>query len=510
MRKEKRIFPRISLSLALLLCAVALLSSCAVHTEPVTETHTAPSVQEESVQPAQEPGLLSEKAEKPQNTVLHAAYMKGAKGFFMPEKRITRAEIAQIFYNLQLTKPGKSTFSDVEPDSWYATAVSQLSGALKGYAGGTFHPDQKATLAEYLTILCRVLEVALPEMKVEDGARPPWHAPYFAAALENGWLEACPEAGADTPVSRAMAVSILNRALGRYPDKEVIEGLDETIFLDVQPGDDTYFDILEATISHSCVLEQDESWLVGSLKLPSLRPGIHRAGGIAYYVMEDRKVYRTPGILEADGVCYLVVDETGRIWADNSLHFYENTLVFCTNTGALLQSDSWCGFQFDSGGRYTSGNEEVDRYVSEILDACTDASMTQMEKLSACYCYVRDYRYLGRNSVIYDKTMSLDQAAGYANKMYSTGKGDCYNFAAAFYFLARALGYDARAVVGECGYIWNTHAIPHGWVEITMDGVDYLFDPEIENYNLRHGVSNETHGAFQVTYTGAPANYYKN
>ena len=47
-------------------------------------------------------------------------------------------------------------------------------------------------------------------------------------------------------------------------------------------------------------------------------------------------------------------------------------------------------------------------------------------------------------------------------------------------------------------------------MEIPIDGATYLFDPQIENYNNRNGISNETHGAFQVTYATAPANYYPN
>ena len=97
----------------------------------------------------------------------------------------------------------------------------------------------------------------------------------------------------------------------------------------------------------------------------------------------------------------------------------------------------------------------------------------------------------------------------FAGKLLSTGKGDCYNFAAVFCLLARKLGYLASPIVGECGYSWNWYPIAHGWVEIEMDGETYLFDPQIENYNLRAGISNETHSAWQVTYESAPARYLK-
>ena len=49
--------------------------------------------------------------------------------------------------------------------------------------------------------------------------------------------------------------------------------------------------------------------------------------------------------------------------------------------------------------------------------------------------------------------------------MYETEKGNCYNFAAAFAMLARALGYDAEAISGLVGGELQAH----GWVEIVKD-----------------------------------------
>lgn len=490
-------------------CALALtllapsLSGCAAWPRQEAEQQ-----EKEIAAPVQLSSLRIEKEILPENTKTDEAYMQGNRGFFLPDDTITRAEIAQVYWNLHLSVPGSRTFSDVAPGDWFAQAVAELSGALKGYSDGTFRPQQEATLAEFLTVLCRVLELKPPAL--EDGAGQPWYAPYLLAAQEAGWLDAHPDAQADAPVTRAVAVSILNRALGREPDREAIDRLDVCVYLDVTPEHPDYYDILEASITHTCNLDRDGAWIEKSLELPNLSAGIHLGGGSAYYVLEDRTLYREPGLLEVDGARYLVVDETGRIYADEALHQYGEELVFSTESGALLCNGSWHDFQFDDQGYYTTGYAELDGYVEEALAACTDETMTQAEKLYAAYCYVRSFGYLGRNSTIYVKTMSPTQASAYAKKIFSTGKGDCYNFAAAFYYLARRLGYDATAVVGSCGYVWNTRAIPHGWVEIPIDGATYLFDPQIENYNNRNGISNETHGAFQVTYATAPANYYPN
>ena len=229
-------------------CALALtllmspLSGCAAWPQLEKEQQ-----EKEIAAPVHLSSLRIEKEIFPENTKTDEAYMQGNRGFFLPDDTITRAEIAQVYWNLHLSVPGGRTFSDVAPGDWFAQAVAELSGALKGYSDGTFRPQQEATLAEFLTVLCRVLELEPPAL--EDGAGQPWYAPYLLAAQEAGWLDAHPDAQADAPVTRAVAVSILNRALGREPDREAIDRLDVCVYLDVTPEHPDYYDILEASIT---------------------------------------------------------------------------------------------------------------------------------------------------------------------------------------------------------------------------------------------------------------------
>ncbi|MDH6365288.1 hypothetical protein M2139_002283 [Enterococcus sp. PF1-24] len=95
----------------------------------------------------------------------------------------------------------------------------------------------------------------------------------------------------------------------------------------------------------------------------------------------------------------------------------------------------------------------------------------------------------------------LEPAAGtnfadwYATQAFSQLKGDCYCYAAAFYHMAKMLGYDAHLVSGRVQMAAGGTG-PHGWVEININGTTYVFDPEsrahISGYN-----------GYQVTY-GAP------
>ncbi len=431
---------------------------------------------------------------------VRAAYIEGAKGFFQPEKTLTRAEAAQLFQNLGLESPGTRAFTDVPSTAWYAPAVARLSGALRGYGDGTFRPAASITLAEFLTVLCR-LEGMKPS-RAKPGE--PWYAPAVEAAREAGWFEGIDEVLPQAPATRRTAVMVCNRATGRTPDRASIDRLARPVFLDVRdksaPG---YYDILEAAVDHSADWSQSE--------VPSLKPGIHVLNGAAYYVNDNGTVYETAGVLSLGADRYLVSDDYGKIYADGAIHLVDGAPVYCTEDGTLLKNQMWHEFRFDADGRYTSGDAELDQYLEDAVG--TGGSKSQLEKLYAANCLVRKFQYLGRNQAYGDsvKTMPYADAVKFAKKIFETGKGDCYNFAAAYFFLAKRLGYDATAVIGKCRYSrWGPDAYPHAWLEIPIDGKIWLFDAQIENNNIRNGVSNEQFGAFKVTYETAPAVYMKN
>ena len=437
----------------------------------------------------------------------HDPYIQGDDGFFHPDRQVTRAQLAQMLYSLGISRPGDASYADLAADDWYTPAVEEVSALFTGYEDGTFRPNAAAEMGEFVTLLCRAVE-----QEPSDGAAPgePWYAPYWQTARENGWFPDELHLQGDSPVTRATAVAMLNRAMGRTPDEAYLDGLTQAVFVDVPPDHWAYAEILEAAVGHQYA--GDGSWLPESVQLSPLEEGLYLEDGLGYYVDEDGILCRTPGILTLpDGSSCLVADTAGRIWADNGFHLYGNSLVCCASNGKLLKNNSFQGFFFDGDGLYTSGSAEIDGYVEAILTESTDVSMTRAEKLRAAFDYVRSYGYLGRNATIPDAVMSPEQASAYALKIFETGKGDCYNFTAAFYYLARALGFDATAVVGRCSYLWNPNqAISHAWVEIPIGGVTYIFDPQIENYNLRSGISNVDYGAFQVTAETAHATYYPN
>lgn len=160
--------------------------------------------------------------------------------------------------------------------------------------------------------------------------------------------------------------------------------------------------------------------------------------------------------------------------------------LYCVGEDGYLLKNAYSGsLYFDNAGRYTSGNAELDGYVLDALRSATDGSMTRDEMLRAMYLYVRDsFSYLRRH---YYTNGDVGWATQEALTMYSTGRGNCYCYAAAFWAAARALGYDAKIVSGTYG----ADDAPHGWVEILHDGERYTYDVEIEMANRRDGSSGD-------------------
>ena len=57
--------------------------------------------------------------------------------------------------------------------------------------------------------------------------------------------------------------------------------------------------------------------------------------------------------------------------------------------------------------------------------------------------------------------------------MFEYKSGNSYGYTAVFWALARGLGYEAQAVNGSYG----DDNLSHAWVEIEIDGENYVFDP---------------------------------
>ena len=104
-----------------------------------------------------------------------------------------------------------------------------------------------------------------------------------------------------------------------------------------------------------------------------------------------------------------------------------------------------------------------------VVAGITNDSMTKEEKLKVCFDYVRTYPESRPRMPHYK---GMDWPVIYADDMFVRGTGNCCSYAAAFAYMAKAIGYEEVYCCNSGG---------HGWAEI--DGL--VYDPE---WSMHHHV----------------------
>lgn len=203
------------------------------------------------------------------NTEDHVAYIIGYEdGTVRPGANITRAEVATIFFRLLTDETRESYwsqssgFTDVASGAWYSNAVSTLTraGILDGYEDGSFRPNASITRAEFTKIAVSFFKhvggaSSNPFNDVPDSA---WYAEFVKAAAELGLIDGYEDGTfrPNAPITRAEACTIVNRTLGRAPDKDNLLPEHEMLTWPDNSRDAWYYaQIQEATNSH------DYQWL---------------------------------------------------------------------------------------------------------------------------------------------------------------------------------------------------------------------------------------------------------
>ena len=191
----------------------------------------------------------------------HFAYIIGYKdGYVRPNRNISRAEVATIFFRL-LTDDARekywsstNNYSDVKDTDWCNNAISTLSnmGILKGYEDGTFHPNAPVTRAEFAVIAARFSDGAADDYATfSDVSNDYWASKEIAKAAKLGWIKGYTD-GTFRPtnnITRAEVMTLVNRVLERGVDEEGL--MEDAIqWADNKPGDWYYYDVQEATNSH--------------------------------------------------------------------------------------------------------------------------------------------------------------------------------------------------------------------------------------------------------------------
>ena len=191
----------------------------------------------------------------------HFAYVIGyPNGSVRPQGDITRAEVATIFF--RLLKPevrdgnlcSVNSFADVNEGIWYNKAVSTMAalGIIKGRSSESFDPDAPITRAEFSAI-CARFDTGMTEGDSNfTDISGHWAEAEIERAVALGWITGYPDFSfrPDSCITRAEAMSIINRVLCRIPEDEndLLPGMN--VWSDNQPGAWYYLAVQEATNSH--------------------------------------------------------------------------------------------------------------------------------------------------------------------------------------------------------------------------------------------------------------------
>ena len=379
----------------------------------------------------------------------HIAYLDtGESGMLNPGGSVTVRDFVQVLYRLLNTdETGSGSFLDVpEGDACYeAAAYLKDLGIL---SGKRLHPDDRITRGEMLKTLCAFYSQTGETFVFQDLDSSSPLYPYFCTAAANGWIASgsLVRANADDTVTRGSFARTMNHLLHRDGKRHLSNKQTGTV-LDVIPGGEYYDEMIEAAIPHTYRMEDGEEIWINSKPLPIHEPGFFFSGVRLHCIGED---------------------------------------------GNPVVNSALGGLTFNANGEITTGDTELDRQLWEILEKTVDpGTMTREEMLRAAYDHVvASYCYIyGRMYAFGAEGWAIREA----KRMLSNGGGNCYCYAALFYELARFLGYDAQIYSGRVSgeqydfqdYEGNIvyageNSTPHAWVEIEMDGENYLFDTEYE------------------------------
>ena len=219
-------------------------------------------------------------------TEKHGTYIVGYEdGTFRPEAQISRAEAAAIFARLLAEAKGENissasaryaNFTDTVPGAWYASYVNYLSsyGVVMGNSKTAFRPNDDITRAELTAMAVRFFEVTEETTTTNnkgtytvfnDVSGNHWAAEYIESAAMQGWVQGYGNGSfkADSKMTRAEAVTLINNLLNRGADEEYIANNTRKLnsFTDMYVKHWAYEAVMEAANGHTAVLENEgETW----------------------------------------------------------------------------------------------------------------------------------------------------------------------------------------------------------------------------------------------------------
>lgn len=392
------------------------------------------------------------------------------------------------FGNFRRTKVYGNEFSDIKSDAWYyenVVAAYEL-GLMTGLDANRFAPSENVSVAQILALACR-----LRSMYLDDGytfeASSPWYEAYADYAMDRGLLVHLQQSDFDKPATRYDLAEILSilpeemlSPINQVQDQSIPNVL----------SDDMYKENIYTLYRAGIISGSDQK---GTFAAESAIPRSEIATIMARIA--------NPGLRSG----FTLSTEYVTLYADS---------------GKSIQSPSWeCGrytalgwqrapFKIPAGSTPSTilnaatltpmltNFKPLDHLVGEIFAQIFTDKMTTYDKVKACYDYLIEHTEYGYPDASGIPSAATDEYVSYnsmmdayavskAYVMLKTGVGVCTDYASALLVMARRIGLDAYMVNGETSMAGGGYT-SHTWNMITIGGVDYVFDAQVED-NIAKG-----------------------
>ena len=146
----------------------------------------------------------------------------------------------------------------------------------------------------------------------------------------------------------------------------------------------------------------------------------------------------------------------------------------------------------DEKGNILEPDTQIKKLVASILEVSTNGSQTQSKQLEAAFNYTV-------NALTYERKLDVpigNWTESYATNALLSGKGNCYDYAAVFAYVAKGLGYESRVCAGKVESSLGGMT-GHAWTEVKVGDKWYIFDTEMQDA--------KGSGYYKQTYESYPA-----
>ncbi|MBR0233526.1 MAG: S-layer homology domain-containing protein, partial [Synergistaceae bacterium] len=199
---------------------------------------------------------------------LHKVYIYGyPDSEIKPNNNITREEVTAAFDRLlnaiyrQTIVTTDQNFPDVNDDRWSNESIATMAngGFIVGDENGNFNPSKPITRAEFAVIASKFAPAdAKPAENYFTDIDGHWAKDFILKVAGQYWISGYGNGSfnPDAPITRAEAMTIINRMLVRYGDEDSDYAKQ---WPDVDKSDWYYDSVIEAT-THNTYVRTENGW----------------------------------------------------------------------------------------------------------------------------------------------------------------------------------------------------------------------------------------------------------